>query len=177
MVRTRQIIQVTVIAIIFMFLGNNICKNWGEISRYEWEFNYPLLGLSFFFLLCTLFLTATAWNLILRKLGGNLKLGKALKIWFYSDLAKYITGKVWLVLERVHLCEKENLGRGNPFLSIGLEVALTIVSGVLIFLLSLIFWFHEELRSYLVLALLLVPMGAILYPPLLNKVIGIFQSV
>jgi hypothetical protein len=71
--------------------------------------------------------------LILRKLSGNLKLGKALKIWFYSDLAKYVTGKVWLVIERVHLCEKENLGRGNPFLSIGLEVALLTDAGFSLF--------------------------------------------
>lgn len=173
MIRIKKILSGVVVVAIFSFLGRNIYRNWEEVSGYEWRFNYVSLGLSFFFLVCTLFLTAVTWRLILSKLGGQLKLGQALKVWFYSSLGKYVPGKVWLVLGRVRLCEKEGLGRGNPFLSVGLEIALTVVSGLLLFLFSLIFWFQEELRGYLIFTFLLIPVGAILYPPLLNSVINL----
>ena len=169
----KKILTILFILAVFFFLSRNICQNWEQISKHKWNFNYLSLTASFLFLSCGLFLTAGAWVLILNKVNGNLGLKKGLRIWFCSSLARYVPGKVWIVLGRAYLCEKEGLSKSGVFISIVLEMALTIVSGMLIFLFSLLFWFQKELWNYLIFSLLLAPIGMLLHPLFLNKIVNL----
>ena len=84
---------------IFVFLGKMVWDNWNQVK------DVPFTLQPFPFILSTLifafsyFIQVWAWYLITLKLGIALSFRETLKSWFYSQLGKYLPGKVWLLLE------------------------------------------------------------------------------
>jgi hypothetical protein len=68
-----------------------------------------------------------------------------LKIWFYSQLGKYLPGKIWLFLSRFHFYESKGQSKKVISVAIYLEVVTMIVAAGLIFLAALILF--KEMQS------------------------------
>ena len=118
----KRILQVLLIGVIFYFLAKNLYVNWNEIVKYDWDINYYFLSYSLFLLMVGSILMALGWNLILRVLGGRLTYKKALKIFFITDLAKYVPGKVWTIVGKVYLCKKEGIPVATTSASVFIQI-------------------------------------------------------
>ncbi len=55
-------------------------------------------------------------------------------------MGRYVPGKVWMVLGRLHLCERENIPKIDTAVSMSLEMILVIVAALLLFVAGLPFW-------------------------------------
>ncbi len=166
----KKILQVAIIAVIFFFLARNLYYNWGKLSGYEWHINWHLLIFSFILTIICSFLIALGWNLILRQLGGILTPRKALKIFFLSDLGRYIPGKVWSLAGKVYLCKEQGIPLAKSSASVVVQPLIQVISGGLVFLLSLAFWKNlPGVGNLLYLIFLIIPLGFILLHPLIIK--------
>jgi len=107
-------------------------------------------------------------------LGGRLAHKRALKIFFITDLAKYIPGKVWTMVGKVYLCAKEGIPVARTSASVVIQPLIQVISGMLMFLVSLPFWTKtSDFINKLYLFLPLIPIGLIvLYPPIMTKVLN-----
>ena len=137
-----KILQWAIIAAIFIFLGKMVWDNWHQVKDASFTFEvYPLI-LSTLIFAFSYFIQIWAWYLITVKLEIALSASDTLKSWLYSQLGKYLPGKVWLLLSRFYFYESK--GKSKKAISIALyfETVTVIAAACLIFLAALIF--HNE---------------------------------
>ena len=167
----KRIAQVILIVVIFYFLAKNLYVNWSKIAQYDWRINYYFLVFSWLLSVGGGFLMPLGWNLILRVLGGRLTHKKAIKIFFITDLAKYIPGKVWTMVGKVYMCKEEGVPVAVTSTSVVIQPLIQVISGLLIFLLSLPFWTKtSDFMNNLYFFFLLIPIGLLfLHPAIMTK--------
>jgi len=170
----KRILQILAVAVIFYFLARNLYANWNKILEYDWEVSYYFLASSLVLSIVGSFLIALGWNLILRVLGGRLAYKRALKIFFITDLAKYVPGKVWTMVGKVYLCAKEGIPVARTSASVVIQPLVQVISGMLMFLVSLPFWTKtSDFVNKLYFFLPLIPIGLIvLYPTIMSRALN-----
>jgi hypothetical protein len=139
-----RILQWAMVVTIFFFLGKMVWDHWNQVKEASFAFEiFPLL-LSTLIFAFSYFIQIWAWYLITVKLKIALSPSDTLKSWFYSQLGKYLPGKVWLLLSRFYFYESR--GKSKKAISIALyfETILVILSGGLLFLAALVFF--KEIR-------------------------------
>ena len=141
----KQVVRWMIVIAIFLFLGKMASNHWGEIKGTSFTFKVVPFILSTLIFAFSYLIQAWAWYLITLKLGIALSPSETIETWFYSQLGKYLPGKVWLLLGRFYLYDSK--GKSKKVISIALyfETILVILSGGLIFLAALVFF--KEIRS------------------------------
>jgi uncharacterized membrane protein YbhN (UPF0104 family) len=140
----KQIVKWIIVVAIFVFLGKMVWDNWNQVKEASFTFKVIPLLLSTLIFAFSYFIQIWAWYLITVKLKIALSPSDTLKSWFYSQLGKYLPGKVWLLLSRFYFYESR--GKSKKAISIALyfETILVILSGGLLFLAALVFF--KEIR-------------------------------
>ncbi len=146
-----------------------IRSNWAMFTAYTWHFRPKWLLFAILAFDLVLLLSALAWHLLMRRLGGHLHLRTNLKYWAYANLAKRLPTPVWYIGSRAVMYEAQGVSKTTTSLVSGLELGLILVSGLVLFLLTLPFWaFSAELADQLAqswLLLVLIPLCALLLHP------------
>ncbi len=172
----KKILQLLIIVTIFFFLGRMLYQDWGKISSYQWEIEPTKLILSTAGLLIALFFGAFGWNRIMRRIGARLDYSQGIAIWFISILGRYLPGSIWSAVGRMYLCEKEGISKSKTGVSVILEQAYMLITGMVVFLFSLVFWhdrssLHSLFSIFFICPVLLIflhprPLIAVLNPVL-----------
>lgn len=129
----RRVLQAAVLGIILYFLFQNLRDNWQKVAEYEWRFDIPCLMLSLLALCTVMGGMIPIWRVILRGMGYDLTMGKAWRIWFISNLGRYVPGKVWQVTGMIYMCEKEGIPKRVTAVSVILAQALSTLSAAGLF--------------------------------------------
>jgi len=161
---------------IFFFLGKMVWDHWNQVKEASFAFEiFPLL-LSTLLFAFSYFIQIWAWYLITVKLKIALSPSDTLKSWFYSQLGKYLPGKVWLLLGRFYFYESKGKSKKTISVALYFEMMTMIAAAGLIFLAALIFYreiglFYSWKQSgWLVLLSLLG--FAFLHPRVLQKILN-----
>jgi hypothetical protein len=118
-------------------LIRGLVSNWNQVKDFDWQFNYPLLIISFVFQLMALFWLVKIWSRILRHTGSSVSYFKLFKVWFFSNLGRYLPGKVWQFLGMIYMLEKRGVPKKHTLSTAVLAQSLSVISGLLIALLFL----------------------------------------
>lgn len=172
-------LQIAVIGLIFAFLLHNLYNSWHQISAYDWSLDYSAFAIA-----CSLMLLASSfyaylWKLILVRLGNPLSYRKSFRIFFLSQLGRYIPGKIWGILGLVYLGEREGIPKSLSAASITLQLILQLLSGTLVFLFTLPLWQRgiaplEGFYPFLI----LLPLGLLLiHPSIVRRGLGLFSRL
>jgi hypothetical protein len=119
-----------VVVVIFAFIGRSLVVNWDELSEADLHFDIGLLVISFGLLTMWMFGQAWIWHLLTRTVQVEIPFPKAMAAWFYSQLGKYIPGKVFLYLGRLHLYAREGRPAGPVTLAFGVEFVGNLAAAV-----------------------------------------------
>ena len=133
-----------IVLAIFIFLGKMVWENWVQVKEASFTIRPLLLLLSTLIFGFSYFIQIWAWYLITLKLGIALTGRKTLESWFYSQLGKYLPGKVWLLLSRFHFYESK--GKSKKVISIALyiETVTILLAATFLFLILLLFLKEAE---------------------------------
>lgn len=156
---------VAIVLLIFGFLFRSLYLEWEQVVAYRWNLNYLALLVAFGLMLLAAACYAFLWKLILERLGTPLSYRKSYRIFFLSQLGRYIPGKVWSILGLVYLSQKEGVSKVISGTSVTLQLVLQIVSGVVVFAMALPFWRDLDSSTGLVALVLLLPLGLVLLHP------------
>jgi uncharacterized membrane protein YbhN (UPF0104 family) len=163
-VKTQTIITAGVVALILFFLIRFLLNNWRQVATFDFTFTYSYLVLSFLVLFVFFFLRVYAWQAILKKMQIALPLIKCLKVSFLSMMGKYLPGKVWTVLGKVYLSDKEGVPKAEAFTSVVIEIVLEIVASIFFFFFYLFSLMEQPLLSTKILYLLaLILVGGLVF--------------
>ena len=169
----KRILQYIVVGAVFFFLFRNIYGNWDALRDYEWNLDYIRLGISFLLLLFALACMVQIWRFILTSLGSNLPFKTSWRIWFLSNLGRYLPGKVWQIMGMVYLCEKENVPKVRTFTAIVLGLSLFSLSGLLLMYLYMFLSGTVQFAEYTYAFLFFIPCGVVvIYPAIFEKIIN-----
>jgi glycosyltransferase 2 family protein len=143
----RLVLKWIIAFAIFVFLGKMVWDNWNQVKDVPFTLRpFPFI-LSTFIFAFSYFIQVWAWYLITLKLKIAVSFPETIKSWFYSQLGKYLPGKVWLLLSRFYFYESKGMSRKGISVALYLEMVAVIVAAALIFLASLIFLNEIELFS------------------------------
>ncbi len=165
-----RVLGAAIVLLILGFMLRTLYLRWDEIVAYDWDLDYLALIMGFSLMLSAAALYAYLWKLILERLGTPLSYRKSYRIFFLSQLGRYLPGKVWGILGLVYLSQKEGISKVISGASVTLQLLLQVISGIVVFAATLPFWQHRDSLPGLNLLLLLLPAGLILlHPALVNR--------
>ena len=142
----KRIIKWIIVVAIFVFLGRMVWDHWNQVKDAPFTFEvFPLL-LSTLIFAFSYFIQISAWYMITLKLGIALPIQETLESWFYSQLGKYLPGKVWLLLSRFYSYESKGKSKKAISIALYLETVTMIVAAGLMFLAAIIFF--REVRPF-----------------------------
>jgi len=142
----KLFIKWAVVLAIFVFLGKMVWENWTQLKAASFTFRFFPFLLSTFLFALSYFIQVWAWYLITLGLGIALPLRETVGTWFYSQLGKYVPGKIWLFLSRLYFYGSKGKSKGTVTVAVYLETATFVMAAGLIFLVSL-FDLRREIPS------------------------------
>ena len=160
-----------IVAVILFFFIRYVYENWRVVSLYQWQFKYGLLAVSFGLVFLNFLFFIQIWRNLLQKLSSKLPFKKAFKIWFYSNLGKYVPGKIWSVMGMVYMCEKEGIPKAATLSSAILNQLLNIIGGLILVLILSGTKFLSGMSKLYYLPLILVFVIS-LYPRVMEKILN-----
>jgi hypothetical protein len=171
----RNLVRGVIVFLALAFLAYGLRANWDELEKYQWTVDYDYLALAIAAYGLCFALVLLVWHRVMVSVGAMADLWVNARIFCYSSLPKRIPGVVWYVASRMHLYKDEGVARSLTLLGTALETALFIVSGFVVYLLSLLFPLSAKSAVHLppgTVFLLLVPLLIVLHPAFFNKVFG-----
>lgn len=124
------------VGLIFFFLGEKALADWQAVQKFEWSLNYFWLTFSLIVLFANFVFLSSVWNEILKILGKGIKLRKAFKISYISNLARYLPGRIWQYVSLVAMCEKEGISKAASTTSFVLSQLINIPAALLLILVT-----------------------------------------
>jgi hypothetical protein len=109
-----------------------VVQLWDEVAEYVRGGDYALLALSLLILMSYLVVVAFAWQWTLRVLGASLGWMRGARVWFYSNLMRYVPGTLWYIPGRVQLSRSHGVAVEKSSLSLVLESYFELLSGLLV---------------------------------------------
>lgn len=163
--RHKRLVQLGVLALIALFLGGALWKSWAQLGHYSWHVEWGLFIAAFALLVGQELSYAFIWRAILARMGSQLDLLSAQRIYLGAEFVRYIPGNVWHVITRVLWAEQRGVPKSAGFASMVVELATKISAAALVFAVSLPFWADTSglfarlpHDSPLVIAAILVPL-------------------
>ncbi len=136
-IRNQQLKRVAgyllAMAILF-FLGRMLVQTWSDLaaSGLHFEFDLPRLVISLALLVIARAFAVEAWRRILISLGERLNFAFGARVWFLSNLTRYVPGNIWQVATMMTLVEQQSVSKTNALLSQIIYTALALsIAGLL----------------------------------------------
>jgi uncharacterized membrane protein YbhN (UPF0104 family) len=170
----RRIAQIVLVAAAIIYLAQRILLDRSKLAQFDWQLRPGPLTVSLVLLLAAFAGYPLAWRFILRKMGADLPAKKSFRIWYISNLARYVPGKVWQIVGRVEFAKNLGVARRTSAASVVYETGMIITSGLVI---GVAIAEAEGRRFSSVALILVIPLVVLLlaFPrlvlPLLNKVL------
>ncbi len=174
--RYLQVLRWAIVFAIFLFLGKMVWNNWNQVKDASFTFEIFPLILSTLIFAFSYLIQIWAWYLITLKLKIAISFRETLESWLYSQLGKYLPGKVWLLLSRFYFYESRGKPKKAISIALYLETATIVMAAGLMFLAALIFF--KEVRPFYTgrqsmwLAFLFLSGFISLHPRVLQKILN-----
>jgi hypothetical protein len=154
--------------LLLAFLGYYIYRNWQLLGQYEFTLDPFYLALSIILLVPTFWFPALLWwRITADALHAELNWRVSVRLWFTSQITRYLPGGVWNLFSRVYLFGEQGVSKSQTALGLVLETVFVLMAQVLVFVLSLPFWLDQAVSFYW--ALLVLPLGLLLIHPAVLK--------
>ncbi len=121
------------VAILF-FLGQLLYRTWGDLAKsgFQFQFDLPRLAVSLALLVVARAFAVEAWRRILISLGEHFDFAFGARVWFLSNLTRYIPGNVWQVATMMVMVEEKGVGKTNALLSQVVYTAIALANAGLL---------------------------------------------
>jgi len=127
----KAVLNFLIVVAVFFFVFNALNFQWEEFSKLKIIFskNYAYwLILSLGFIISSLMISAIGWVWITNVLHAQVPYHIGVRVFFISQLGRYIPGKLWTFMGRFMLCDKQNVPTTVISESILYEVAMSFLA-------------------------------------------------
>ncbi|MFQ6008624.1 MAG: YbhN family protein [Candidatus Zixiibacteriota bacterium] len=132
------ITRLILLGVIIFFVIRQIAHHWQEIKQYDWQTNWNYLILSVIFSIGTFFAFSSIWQKIMVGFGHRLSLTGAFRIFYLSNLGRYIPGKIWQLFGILYLTKQAGIPPERAGASFILVQLFAVPASFLIFVLTVL---------------------------------------
>ena len=172
----RPLIKWIIVLGIFFFLGKMIWGNWSAVKDAPFTIRPFFLIVSTLIFALSYFIQVWAWHVTTEKLGVAVSFFETSEGWFYSQLGKYLPGKIWLFLGRLRYYDSRGKSKKAVSVALYLEIVTVVMAAGLIFLISLIlfrevrFFYSENPVLWLAIPILIAFLS--IHPRVLERILS-----
>lgn len=127
MIAWRRVVRTVLQLALLLFLGRYLYVHWDD---YEHAFSqsaphWGRLALSSLVVLVAYAVLIQTWRQVVVAWGGRLTFPAAMRIWFVSNLGKYVPGKVWAIAAMGTLAQEQGI---SPAAAMGSSLVVQLVN-------------------------------------------------
>ena len=117
--------MVVVLAVVAGFFVATLAARWNDVISLKWRLEPWLFAAATVVLALSYGLVAWLWGFALRRAAG-IRLVAGARIWFLSNLARYVPGNVWSYVGAVELARREGVARRTTLAVMALTQVLSV---------------------------------------------------
>ena len=114
-----------VLALVATFFVVTLAARWNDVISVNWRLRPGLFALACVLLAVSYALVACLWGLALGRAAGT-RVVVGVRIWFLSNLARYVPGNVWSYVGAVELARREGVARPTTLAVMALTQVLSV---------------------------------------------------
>ncbi|MCK5761040.1 MAG: flippase-like domain-containing protein, partial [Candidatus Delongbacteria bacterium] len=170
-----KVVKLLLLALVLFFVVKNVVNNFSNIKDIDLSnLNYGYVLPALLVTIVSLFIPVFAWKYLLGTLGSDLKISKAMRIWFISNLGRYIPGKVWQISGLIVLSSKEGVSKKVSSISV---IYSQIVANLIGLSLGIFLFVKDEEKTTHTLMLVGVLIALAILPFIINKLAILALSI
>ena len=130
----RRIAGYALALLVLFFLGRLLYQNQADLAaqHVSFQIDFGLLFVSLVLQVVGLSLSVETWRRLLEEMDGHISFRNAFRIWWFSNLTRYIPGNIWQPATMAVLGEREGVPKSKTILSQAFFILLTLaLAGVL----------------------------------------------
>jgi glycosyltransferase 2 family protein len=120
-----------VLALVAGFFVATLASRWNDVISVNWRLRPGLFALACVLLAVSYALVACLWGLALGRAAGT-RVVVGARIWFLSNLARYVPGNVWSYVGAVELARREGVARPTTLAVMALTQVLSVGVALLV---------------------------------------------
>jgi glycosyltransferase 2 family protein len=174
----RAVLGAALVLAAAIFLGLTIARHWRELEDFTWQVRALPLAASVVALAGALTYGVYVWKLVLDRFEHPpVRISALLRIWFLSNLARYVPGKIWQFVGAAELARLAGLSRAVILTSMVVQMGFTLLAAVLVS--ALVLLPNGLPEGIPVLGLVALGGAALLlvHPALLNRALALMGRV
>ena len=148
-----------------------LASQWSEVTAGFAEIGVWRTLASAPFMLLGLAMGMVSWKILLGAMGSRLPLLDAASMYYMGQIGKYVPGSLWPVAAQMELGKHYRISRSRSATSILLAICVSLATGVAVVLVAIPLLDPTTAHRSVWLLLALPPLLAVLYPPLLWRVL------
>lgn len=150
-----------------------VAGNWSEVSGALKALPAWMIGAQIVLAFVYVYLTMASWRVILNDVGAPVTKKVARRIFFSSQVAKYLPGGVWNFVAAAEVGRDYEISRRRSICALMVSIVISIVTGMLLAVLAVLLGPTEGLQGYSWL-IVAIPVGiVVLCPPVLNRLVNL----
>jgi uncharacterized membrane protein YbhN (UPF0104 family) len=126
----RWAVMVALLGAIVVLIVRKVAASWQELSRYDFQLNWPLAAVAVVLGAGYYFANSQAWRYALHRSGGRVSVLGAYRLYAISLFGRYVPGKAWLALIRMELAARQGISRTATVIAVLYENGLQLTTGV-----------------------------------------------
>ncbi|WP_051640130.1 lysylphosphatidylglycerol synthase transmembrane domain-containing protein [Cellulomonas sp. URHE0023] len=159
------------------FVAVFVAGQWSEIVDAVRRLDAASLAGSLGFVLVGLAAAALSWRAVLAGMGSPLPVSAAARVYFLSQLGKYIPGSIWPVLAQTELSTEYGVPRARAASAALTQLVVGLVVGIVVAGSTLSVASADAVRAYWWLLFVAVAGIVMLVPPVFNRVVALARRV
>jgi uncharacterized membrane protein YbhN (UPF0104 family) len=116
---------IVVLAVVAGFFVATLAARWNDVISLKWRLEPGLFAAATALLALSYGLVAWLWGLALHRAAGTRPVAGA-RIWFLSNLARYVPGNVWSYVGAVELARRDGVARRTTLAVMALTQVLSV---------------------------------------------------
>jgi uncharacterized membrane protein YbhN (UPF0104 family) len=162
--RASRLPRVALVVVALVFCVYGLAYRWDETRHAVTTLSWPYIAAALLAGVLGLGAWMLAWRSVLAGLGSPLPLRAAVRIYFVSQLGKYIPGSVWALVAQMELAKEHHVPRPRGATAALLAMATTIATGCAVAAVTLPLTSSDATHRYWWLLVLAPILLALLHP-------------
>jgi glycosyltransferase 2 family protein len=139
LIRWRSAAGILLVAAAAIFLAATVARQWRQVEAFDWDIRWAALAASILGLTAVLAWGVVVWKLVLDRFEHPpVPFGALLEIWFLSNLARYVPGKIWQFVGAAELARIAGLSRVVVLTSMVVHMGFSLLAAAI--LSALVLW-------------------------------------
>jgi uncharacterized membrane protein YbhN (UPF0104 family) len=144
----KRFLRLAFVALAVGFCAYAVAARWDETSRALADVSWPIVGLAVAAALAGMWALMMGLHATLAGFGSPVPLRGSIRIWFLSQLGKYLPGKVWVLAAQVEMGREYRVPKKRMVSAMLLAMAITVATGLAVAAVTLPLTSPEATATY-----------------------------